>query len=150
MWTSWSASGGLLPDTEGVCPRRAAAAQRPALLMEGNLWSCLHKPDFGLALTSSSQPEATLLCWHWPRLITVSVSGTKTASTPGRKGNPSRWAALSASNDTSVALSCWALMICVPLRNAKESSCMECIQVGQPYCPFPDPLHPHQGFTWCP
>lgn len=34
MLTSLSASRGLLPDTEGVCPRRAAAAQRPALLME--------------------------------------------------------------------------------------------------------------------
>lgn len=117
--TFWPEFCGSLLDTEGVCRWCAAAAQQSALLI--NSWTCLHKPDFGFALTSSSEPEASLLCSHWPCLITGMVSGIK--SLP-------HWAAME--NDhiellhllmTHFALSCSVLMT-VPIWNAKESSCL--------------------------
>lgn len=45
-----------------------------------NYLTCLHKPDFGFALTSLSKPEASLLCSHWSGLVTGRVSGIKSLS----------------------------------------------------------------------
>lgn len=73
------ASCGSLLDAEGVCCWCAAAAQRSALLRV-NSCTCLRKPDFGFALTSSSKPEASLLCSHWSCLITGRVSGINSHS----------------------------------------------------------------------